>query len=55
VTRLGRGDLDYGLLGLDRQQRLVGDDMIALGDVPRYDLGLAEALAEVRQIERGHR
>ena len=46
-----RRDLDHGLVGLDRDQRLVGHDVIALADVPGDDLGLLQALAEIRQVE----
>ncbi len=49
-----RGDLHDGLVGLHRHQRLVGDDDVALGDVPGDDLGLFQTLTEIRQMERSH-
>ena len=48
-------DLDHGLVGLDRDERLVGHDVIALADVPGDDLGLLQALAEIRQVKDAHR
>jgi hypothetical protein len=39
-----RWHLHDGLVRVNRHERLVGDHMIALGDVPRDDLGLLEAL-----------
>jgi hypothetical protein len=54
ASALGRGDLHHRLVGLDRHQRLVGDDVVALRDVPGDDLGLLEALAEVGQEELAH-
>ena len=52
---IGGRDLDHGLVGLDRDQRLVGDDVIALADMPGDDLGFLEALAQIRQVEDAHR
>ena len=49
-----RRDLDHGLVGLDRHQRLIDDDVIALVDVPGDDLRLFEAFAEIRQHELAH-
>src|SRR6185369_459993 len=40
-----RWHLHDGLVRLNRYERLVGDHMIALGDVPGDDLGLPEAFA----------
>ena len=51
---LRRGDLDHRLLGLDRDQRLVGDDAIADADVPGDDLRLLQTFAEVGQPEGAH-
>ena len=48
-------DLDHGLVGLDRNERLVGHDVIALADVPGDDLCLLQALAEIRQVKDAHR
>ena len=48
-------DLDHGLVGLHRDERLVGHDVVALADVPGDDLGLLQALAEIRQVEDAHR
>ena len=54
MARLGRGDLDDRLVGLDRHERLIGDDVVADADVPRDDLGFLEALTDVGQDERAH-
>ncbi len=54
AAALRRWHLDDGLVGLDRHQRLVGDHVIALGDVPGDDLGLLEAFPEIRQEELAH-
>ena len=50
----GRGHLDHGLVGLDRHERLIGNHVIALIDVPSDDLGLLEAFTEIRQDELAH-
>ena len=42
------------LVRLDRHEWLVGNHMIALGDVPRDDFGLLEAFAEIGQQELAH-
>ena len=47
-------DLDHGLVGLDRDERLVGHDAVADRDVPRDDLGFMQTLAQVGQDERSH-
>ena len=53
-ARLRRGDFHHRLLGLDRHERLVDDDMIAFRDMPRDELGLLQPLAQIRQAERRH-
>ena len=53
-ARLRGWNLHDRLLGLNRHQRLVGDHMVALRHMPRHQLGLLEAFAEVRQAERAH-
>src|SRR5690606_35793361 len=47
-------DLDDGLLGLDRKERLVDVDVVVLADVPRADFRFLEAFAEIRQREDLH-
>jgi hypothetical protein len=54
AAALRRGDLDDGLVGLDRHQRLVDDDVIALVDMPGDDLRFFETFAEIRQHELTH-
>src|SRR5207248_9445803 len=54
AAALRRGYLDYGLVGLDRKQRLVDHDVIAFVDVPTNDLRLFEAFAEVGELELAH-
>ena len=49
-----RGHFDDGLVGLHREQRLVGDHVVANLDVPGDDLGLLQSFAEVGQRERFH-
>ena len=49
-----RRHLDHRLFGLDRDQRLVGDDMIAFGDVPGDDLRLLQPFAEIGEREAAH-
>ena len=53
VSAVRRRDLDHGLVGFDRDQRLVGDDVVARRHVPLHDLGVAQALAEIGQPEFG--
>ena len=51
---LRRGDFHHRLFGLDRDQRLIDDDVVALGDVPGDDLRLLQAFAEIGKVERAH-
>ena len=53
-ARLRRGHLDHRLLGLDRDERLIGDDMVAFRDMPGDDLGLLQPFAEIGQREGAH-
>lgn len=53
-ARPWRRDLDDGLVGLNREKRLVGHHVISRRHVPGDDLGLLEALTEVGQRERPH-
>ena len=53
-ARLGRGNFHDRLLGLDRHQRLVDDDMIAFRDMPGDEFGLLQPLAQIGQAERRH-
>ena len=46
-----RWDLDHRLVGFHRDERLVGDDVVTLVDVPCDDLRLFQAFAQIRQIE----
>ena len=50
----GRRNLDHGLVGLDRNQRLIRHHMIAFVDMPADDLSFFEAFAEIRQYELAH-
>lgn len=52
---LRRRDLDDGLGGLDRDQRLIGLDGVAGLHVPLHDLRLLQPFAEIRQFEDDHR
>src|SRR5262249_58672414 len=54
TAALRRRHLDNGLVRLDRHERLVDDNVIALIHVPRDDLGLFQAFTEVRQVELAH-
>jgi hypothetical protein len=54
MTRLRRRDLDHRLLGFDRYQRLVDDDVVALSHVPADDFGFLQTFAEIGEIERAH-
>ncbi len=51
AARMGRRHLDHRLVGLDRDQRLVGDHMIADADVPGDDLRLLQSLSQIRQFK----
>ena len=53
---MGRRNLHDSFVGLDRNQRLIGDDVVARGGMPRDDLGFRESLAEIRKVEQrvGH-
>ena len=50
----GDGNLNHGLVGLDRDKRLIGHHVIALVNVPGDDLRLFEAFTEIRQDELTH-
>ena len=54
MARLRRGHLYHGLVSLNRDERLIGDDVIAFRDMPSDDLHLLEALAEIGQTEDAH-
>ena len=47
ATRVRAGDLDFGLGGLHRAQRLVEFDLVADADVPARHRDVFQALAEV--------
>jgi hypothetical protein len=47
MTGVRRGDVDHRFVGFNRHQRLIGDDMIAGGDVPGDDLSFLQAFAEI--------
>jgi hypothetical protein len=51
---LRRGDLDHSLVGLDGDERLVNNDVIAFSDVPGDDLSFLEAFSKIRQQELMH-
>ncbi len=42
-----RGHFDHRFVGLDRNERLVGDDMITFTDMPRDDLGFVQSFTEI--------
>src|ERR1700738_3264999 len=50
----GRGYFDNRLVGFNRNERRIGDHVVALVDVPRHDLGFFETFAEIRQCELTH-
>ena len=50
----GGRHLDDGLVGLERDERLIDDHAVALVDVPRHDFGFFEPFAEIRQYELAH-
>ena len=54
LARPRRGNLDHRLRGLDGDERLVGLDVVAGGDVPLDDLGLLQSFAQVGQLECFH-
>jgi hypothetical protein len=51
---IGRRHLDDGLVGFDRDKRLIDDDMIAGRDMPGDDFGFAQSFAEIGQVEGLH-
>ena len=51
---VGGGDVHDRLGGLDRDQRLVGGDLVARLDVPFDDLGFLQSFAQVGQLEDLH-
>ena len=53
-ARMGRRNLNDGLIGLYRHQRLAGDHVITRRDVPAHDLGALQSLPQVGQIEYPH-
>jgi hypothetical protein len=54
MARLRRGNFDDGLFGLDRDQRLVDDNVIAFGDMPLHDFSFLKPFAEVGEAEQRH-
>jgi hypothetical protein len=54
AAALRRRQLYDGLVGFHRYQRLVGDHVIALCDVPGNDLSLLETFAEIGEQELSH-
>jgi hypothetical protein len=54
AAALRGGDLDHGLIGLDRHQRLIDDHPITLVHVPGDDFSLFEPFPEIRQHELAH-
>src|SRR3954453_1126812 len=51
AAALRRGHLDDGLVRLDRDERLIRHDVIALVDVPGDDFRFLQAFPEVGQVE----
>ena len=49
-----RRHFNHGLVGLDRDERLVRNHVIPLVHVPGDDLGLLETFAKIRQHELSH-
>ncbi|MGY4289515.1 hypothetical protein ACVWXO_008781 [Bradyrhizobium sp. LM2.7] len=45
---------DHRLVGLDGNERLIGDDVIALADIPADDLRLFKTFAKIGQRELAH-
>ncbi len=54
AARIGRGHFDHGLVGFDRDERLIDDDVVADGDVPVDDLDFVQAFAEIGEVENLH-
>jgi hypothetical protein len=51
---LRRRHLDDRLFGLDRDKRLIGHDMIALGNMPSNELSFLQAFTEIREDKSAH-
>ena len=51
---LRRRNFHDGLLGLDGEQRLIGDDVLSFGHVPSNDFGRLQSLSKIRELERCH-
>ena len=49
-----RRHFNHGLVGLDRDKRLIRNHVIPFVHVPGHDLGLFEAFAEIGQQELPH-
>ena len=54
AARLRRGDLDHRLRRLDRDERLIGRDVLARRDMPLDELGLLQAFAEIGKTKDVH-
>jgi hypothetical protein len=54
VARFRGRDFDDGLIGLDRQQGLIDNHMIAFPHVPADDLSFNQAFTEIRECEGAH-
>ena len=54
VAGARRGNLDHRLFGFDRNQRRVGDHVIAFRDVPGDDFGVLQTFAQIGEVEDGH-
>jgi len=54
ATAVWRWHLDHGLVGLDRDERLIRNHMVALVYMPGYNFRLFEAFTEIRQHELSH-
>jgi hypothetical protein len=51
---LWRGNLDYRLLRLDRDQRLISHHVVALAHMPGNDLGLRKTFTQIWQPKGLH-
>ena len=53
-ARLRRGYFHHRLLGLDRYQRLIDDDVVAFCHMPCNEFSLLEPFPQIWQAERRH-
>jgi hypothetical protein len=54
VTGAWRGYFHHRLFGFNRHQRLIDNDVVAVGHVPSDDLSLTQSLTKIRKPELSH-